>query len=34
MAITYNKQKRRWYREDGTEVKYGNRVLGRNGIYY
>ena len=32
--FTYNKQKRRWYRSDGSEVKPGNRVLGKNGIYY
>lgn len=32
--FTYNKQKRRWYRSDGSEVKLGNRVLGKDGIYY
>lgn len=32
--FTYNKQKRRWYRQDGSMVKPGNRVLGQNGNYY
>lgn len=32
--FVYNKQKKRWYRKDGSEVKLGNRILGSNGNYY
>ncbi len=32
--IRYNKEKKRWYRDDGTQVKLGNRLLGSNGDYF
>ena len=33
MAFTYNNNVRRWFRDDGTQVRLGNRIKNSNGDY-